>query len=113
MVHNLGQILHKKNDLDGALTYTKQALKMAEETYGPDHPFVGVVASNVGTILKDKGDLEGTLPYVERALKIHEKVTDYPSVARDASIIVPWATTMVIATNPAGSPSLLATTASP
>ncbi|MEK7404409.1 MAG: tetratricopeptide repeat protein [Acidobacteriota bacterium] len=59
----------------------RQALKIDEKVYGPEHPEVAIDANNIGTILKAKGDLEGALGYTERALRIFESVygADHPS----------------------------------
>ena len=54
----LGQILQAKGDLDGALKYTDQALKIDEKVFGLDHPNVAIDANNIGTILQAKGDLD-------------------------------------------------------
>ncbi|MDE2367324.1 MAG: tetratricopeptide repeat protein, partial [Betaproteobacteria bacterium] len=85
----LGVVLLDKGDLDGALRYSEQALKIDEKVYGPDHPNVGTTASNIGQILQAKGDLDGALRYSQRALTIDEKVygPDRPKLARDASNI--------------------------
>jgi tetratricopeptide (TPR) repeat protein len=77
----LGQILQAKGDLDGALKYTEQALKIDERVYGLDHPNVAIDANNIGQILQAKGDLDGALKYTERALKIDERVFGHPNGA--------------------------------
>lgn len=85
----LGLILKHQGDLVGAMSYSKQALKIAEKLFGPDHPAVAAFVGNIGQILKAQGDLAGALCNSQRALKIDEKVygPDHPSVARDARTI--------------------------
>jgi tetratricopeptide (TPR) repeat protein len=68
----LGILLREKGDLDGALNYAQQALKIDAKVYGPDHPTVAIRNNNIGMILKDKGDLDGALSYTQRALRIDE-----------------------------------------
>jgi len=89
LANQLGLTLMDDGDLDGALAYTQQALKIDEKIYGPDYPEVATVAGNIGQILKDKGDLDGALTYTERALKIDERFygPDHSEVAAAASNI--------------------------
>lgn len=45
-------------------------MQIVEKVYGPDHPYVAIVANNIGQILEAKGDQDGALKYTQRALKI-------------------------------------------
>jgi tetratricopeptide (TPR) repeat protein len=83
LANKLGQVLQSKGDLDEALQYMQQALKIDEKVYGPEHLTVAIRNNNIGLILKDKGDLDGALQYMQQALKIDEKVygPDHPAVA--------------------------------
>ena len=77
----MGQILHAKGDLEGALRNMQRALSIGEKVYGPEHPSVAIQFNNMGQILQDKGDLDGALRYTQRALRILEKTLgpDNPS----------------------------------
>jgi tetratricopeptide (TPR) repeat protein len=67
----------------------ERALKIYEDAYGSEHPYVSTPANNIGQILQAQGDLAGALEYSRRALKIDEKVygPDHPDVATDVNNI--------------------------
>ena len=81
--NQLGQVLHDKGDLDGALRYARRALTISEKVYGPYDPNVAHDANTIGRILQAKGDLDEALRYTRRALTINEKVygPNHPTVA--------------------------------
>lgn len=53
--NNIGQILHAKGDLEGALRYAKRAVRIRETVYGPDHPSTKLAARNLSLIQLAKG----------------------------------------------------------
>jgi len=48
----------------------ERALRIAEATYGPDHPAVATLLSNLAMVLKDLGQVDMARPLLERALGI-------------------------------------------
>jgi hypothetical protein len=55
----------------------ERALRIAEASYGPDHPKVAVLLNNLATILVEFGDAAGARPLLERASRIAE-ANSYP-----------------------------------
>lgn len=53
-LNNIGQILKEKGDLNGALTYSKRALKILTDHYGPDNPLTKMAAANLEEIEQAK-----------------------------------------------------------
>jgi tetratricopeptide (TPR) repeat protein len=68
---------------DAALLW-RQALAVADERFGPNHPDTATSLNNLGYLLQSQGDLAGARPYYERALAIREKVLgpDHQETAR-------------------------------
>jgi hypothetical protein len=66
--------LKAESDFDGVLKDMQNALALAENTFGPDHPNVAHSASAISSLLLIKGDLTGALQYLCRALNISQTV---------------------------------------
>jgi tetratricopeptide (TPR) repeat protein len=84
-----GKINYLKGDINTALNYFKQALKIDEKVFGKDHPNVATDVNNIAVVLQDKGELEAALQYLQKALEIDEKVLgkNHPKVASDVNNI--------------------------
>ncbi len=63
----------------------KDALKVAEATFGPDHPDVGVSLNNLAILYEAQGLYAAAEPLYQRALAIDEKALgkDHPDFATD------------------------------
>jgi len=61
----------------------KEAIKVAEDTFGSDHPNVATSLNNLGELYISKGNYSEIEPLYERALAILEKALgpDHPDVA--------------------------------
>lgn len=61
----------------------ERAIRIAEETLGPDDSSVAIRLNNLGLVLWDLGDLAGARQCIERALRIDEAAfgPDHPNVA--------------------------------
>ncbi len=61
----------------------KEALKVAEDTFGPDHPNVAISLNNLAELYISKGNYSEIEPLYKRALEIVEKALgpDHPDVA--------------------------------
>jgi len=68
---NIGLILKAKGDLDNALKYHQDALKIDQEI-GYKQGEASALG-NIGLIYSDKGDLDNALKYFQDALKILDK----------------------------------------
>lgn len=70
-------------DYAGALETFERVLALAEATYGPDHPYVGISVGNLGSVQQDLGNLEEARAAFERAVSIAEAALgpDHPNVA--------------------------------
>jgi len=66
-----------------ALNAAKDALKVAEDTFGPDHPKVAISLNNIAELYVIKGTYAEIEPLYKRALEINEKTLgpDNPDVA--------------------------------
>jgi len=82
--NHMGRIYHFQGNINSALKFFEQALKIDEKIFGKDHPNVARVLNNIAMVLQDKGDLEAALQYLNRALEINERVfeKDPHNVAR-------------------------------
>jgi hypothetical protein len=54
VANNIGGILQAKGDLEGALSYTQRALKILQNSYGPDNPLTKRAAANLEHIKQAK-----------------------------------------------------------
>ena len=78
---NIGLIYHDKGELDKALKYHKDALKIAQEI-GYKQGEASVLG-NIGLIYDDKGELDEALKYHKDALKIAQEIGDKQGEAND------------------------------
>jgi len=62
----------------------KEALKVAENTFGPDHPRVATSLNNLGEVYGAQGRYAEAEPLYKRALAILEEAlgSEHPEVAR-------------------------------
>ncbi|HXD53764.1 MAG TPA: TIR domain-containing protein [Solirubrobacteraceae bacterium] len=83
-LNKAGLALKALGDAQGARVALERALKILEDTYGPDHPEVARTLGNLGLALMDLGDAQGAQTAQERTLKIEEDTygPDHPEVAR-------------------------------
>jgi tetratricopeptide (TPR) repeat protein len=61
-MNNLGNTLYKRGDLDGASEAFSQALQIANEQLGNDHPITLRVRTNVAMVRSARGERETLLP---------------------------------------------------
>ncbi|KHE90730.1 MAG: tetratricopeptide repeat protein [Candidatus Scalindua rubra] len=75
--------LFKQKQYPDALNVAKEALKVAEDTFGPDHPNVAISLNYIAELYVMKGTYAEIEPLYKRALKINEKALgpDNPDVA--------------------------------
>ena len=75
--------LIKQKRYPDALSVTEEALKVAEDTFGPDHPKVVISLNNIADLHIINGSYDEIEPLYKRALKINEKALgpDNPDVA--------------------------------
>ena len=85
--NNLGGVLYRLGDLEGAREALERALAIDGQVYGPDHPAVAIRVNNLGRVLRDLGDLEGARRAYGRALAIWEATLlpghQYLEIARE------------------------------
>lgn len=69
---NLGIVLQKRGELDGALENYEKALEAHKRTGRCE----GMAANygNIGILLRQKGDLEGALEHHKKALEMHQRI---------------------------------------
>ena len=79
----LGKINNTLGNSQEALERAQQALKIAIQKYGEEHPDVATCLNNLGSAWKALGDAKKAITYYERALAIDEKIygKDHPTVA--------------------------------
>jgi tetratricopeptide (TPR) repeat protein len=84
---NLGAILIRKGDLEGALSLQERALASLKGALGPDHPEFARALANLGVIYNRKGDTEAALVRLEQALRLKKRTlgSDHPEVGRTLS----------------------------
>ena len=66
-----------------ALPFAKQALKLGEHEFGPDHPTTAALLGNLATLYFSLGHYADSEPLHKRALAIRKKALghDHPDVA--------------------------------
>lgn len=67
------QSLYGQGRYAPAMVSAKEALRVAENTFGPDHPDVAVSLSNLAELYRSQGRYAETEPLYRRALAIREK----------------------------------------
>jgi tetratricopeptide (TPR) repeat protein len=72
-VHRLGIARHQAGRLDEAIPALEKAVKLHEDSYGPDHRETGHQLTALGAVYRARGDHEDAQRCLRRALKIHEK----------------------------------------
>ena len=73
-INNLGNLLHKQGNDDGAEILFRQALAGTEAAFGREHPETLELLNNLGVILKGKGDYHEGAEMYRRALAGSEKL---------------------------------------
>ena len=75
--------LFKQKRYPDALSVAEEALKVAEDTFGPDHPKVAISLNYIAELYVMKGTYAEIEPLYKRALKINEEALgeDHPDVA--------------------------------
>ncbi len=75
--------LYQQGRYPEAVKVAKEALKVAEDTFGPDHPAVAVSLHNLALPHEAQGKYGAAEPLYQRALAILEKAwgPSYPQVA--------------------------------
>ena len=76
--------LHKQGQYSEATDVAKEALKVAENTFGPDHPRVATSLNNLGEVYRAQGKYAEAEPLYKRALEMLEEALgpEHPDVAR-------------------------------
>ena len=65
--------LYKSGRTEDAIIVAKEALQVAEKTFGPDHPYVSASLNNLALLYITQGQYEKAEPLYERSLKIAEE----------------------------------------
>lgn len=75
--------LTQQGNLDRAIVLAKQALQVAEKSFGPNHTDVALSLHNLAKLYYTQGQYAQAEPLYKRALAIQEKTlgTDHPIVA--------------------------------
>jgi tetratricopeptide (TPR) repeat protein len=84
---NLGETYRRMGNFEQAIIYLRKAIAAYENSYGPNHPVIGLVWNNLGAALNEKHDwVQAELAY-RRALAIDEAALgpDHPAVAMTLS----------------------------
>ena len=82
-LNNKAKTLFKQKRYPDALSVAEEALKVAEDTFGPDHPKVAISLNYIAELYVMKGTYAEIEPLYKRALEINEKAlgSDNPDVA--------------------------------
>jgi tetratricopeptide (TPR) repeat protein len=83
LLNRMTDYLWGPGDYAEAKPLAEQALSMAGERLGADHPLTAQSLNNLAGVLAAQGDLDGARPLHERALAIHEARpgADHPTTA--------------------------------
>ncbi len=87
LLNQAGCYLHGRAEFIEAKSAIERALKIGENTLGPDHPLFAICVNNLGEVLRAQYDLVSAKKLFERALKIDEKAfgPNHPKVAVDVN----------------------------
>ena len=82
-LNNKAKTLFKQKRYPDALSVAEEALNVAEDTFGPDHPKVAISLNYIAELYVMKGTYAEIEPLYKRALKINEEALgeDHPDVA--------------------------------
>ena len=75
--------LYQQGQYEEAVKFAKEALKVAEETFGSEHPDVALSLNNLAGLYESQGKYADAEPLYKRSLAIAEKALgkDHPDVA--------------------------------
>ncbi len=73
VLNGLGLVLLNRAKFDQAEPFIRQALKIDEDSFGPDHPDVAIDLNNLAQLLKATNRLDEAEPLMRRSLGIFEK----------------------------------------
>lgn len=75
--------LYKNGRTEEAIEVAKEALKVAEKTYGKKHPYVSVSLNNIALLYVADGKYEKAEEFYDRSLKLAEELLgkDNPQLA--------------------------------
>ncbi len=76
-------LLYQQWRYSKAVSVAKEALKIAEETFDPEHPHVAQALNNLAELYRAQGKYAEAEPFYKWALEIFEKAlgADHPNVA--------------------------------
>ena len=82
-LNNLGIVLHKLGNHEGAKKCFEQAILMDQKIHGKDDPTVATGHNNLGQVLLDMNNPQGAILHLEKAIEINEKelCPEHPLVA--------------------------------
>ena len=66
-------ILYKRGQYTEAVNVAKEVLKVAEDTFGSEHPNVALSLNNLAVLYRAQGKYAEAEPLLKRALEIYEK----------------------------------------
>ena len=83
-LYNQVMELYQKGKYREAVPVAQEALKVAEQTFGPNHIYVATSLNNLATLYEAQGQYAKAEPLFKRALAIWEKALgpDHPHVAK-------------------------------
>ena len=79
--------LHRQGRYSEAIPVAKKAVRVAEKTFGHDHPNTATSYNNLAAVYHDQGEMAEAELFYKRAVQINEKAfgEDHPNVARGLS----------------------------
>jgi tetratricopeptide (TPR) repeat protein len=82
-LNSKGMILYQRGEYSEATKVAEESLRVAERTYGPDHPNVATSLNNLAEIYRFQGKYAEAEPLWRRSLTILEKALgpEHPDVA--------------------------------
>lgn len=72
--HNIGTILHKRNDYQQALAFYQKAIEIVNDLPEELHGHLVANYNNIGAVYKEQGDVEKALEYTQKALSVLNKM---------------------------------------
>jgi tetratricopeptide (TPR) repeat protein len=67
------RMLHQQDHLEEAIKVVEEAVPLAEQAYGPEHPRVAEVLNNLGRLYRNQGQHAKAEPLHKHALAIYER----------------------------------------
>ncbi len=81
------RVFYQQKQYERAWVLAQEALRLAEQYFGPDHPYVAQTLNDLGYLCQQQGKIQQAEMLHQRALAIRENMTETFGVDKQAAVV--------------------------